>query len=93
MITPKAMLLIESRLSSLIRSGKKINNLSLMVNRSSVIAQMTEVDTRFGKLKIVPGEYIPIGYSYLIEKPLSKGGISFIWVSKSSPAAVGERSQ
>ncbi|MEF2247731.1 hypothetical protein V1L65_22525 [Paenibacillus sp. IITD108] len=93
MITPKAMLLIESSLSSLIRSGKKINNLSLMVNRSSVISQLNEVNTRFGKLKVVPGEYIPKGYSYLIERPLSKGGISFKWVSKSPPAAVGERSQ
>lgn len=76
----KARMIIESALSPVIHSGKAIENLNLMVCPRSEAAKQPSVETRFGTLRIVPGEYIPMGYCYLIEKPLTPGGISFRWV-------------
>lgn len=84
MISPVAMKMIDSALSPIIRSGKRLDSINLMVCRSSAIAELSNIETRFGSLKIVPGEYVPKGYSYLIEKPISRGGIGFAWVSKKS---------
>lgn len=84
---------IEIKLSYMIETGKRIENITLKVSPESEIAEYPAIETRFGILLIEPGEYIPKGYAYLIEKPLSHGGIGFIWVGKkkSSPASDGDR--
>ncbi|MHA6481077.1 hypothetical protein ACX1C1_04035 [Paenibacillus sp. strain BS8-2] len=93
-ISSTAQRLIEEKLLLMINSGKKIGQIRLMVCPESAIAKMEDVETRFGLLTIRQGDNIPKGTSYLIEKPLTRGEIGFVWVSKkkSSPAAVGERS-
>jgi len=96
MINANAIQYIESKLFLMIDSGKKIGNITLMVCPESEIAELSVVETRYGLLRIEPGERIPKGYAYLIEKPLSRGGLGFLWIGKkqnSSPASVGERGQ
>ncbi|WP_144940140.1 hypothetical protein [Paenibacillus sp. 32O-W] len=90
----KAIELIELELAPILKKGKDIRNMKLMVCPTSEIARHSSVETRFGKLIIAPGEYIPKGYSYIIENP-GKRGRSFAWVTKkkSSPASVGERTR
>lgn len=93
-ISPTAQRLIEDQLLLMINSGKKIHNISLRVSPESKIAILSSIETRFGTLLIRSGDKIPLGTSFLVEKPLTQGGLGFAWVSKtnSSPAAVGERS-
>lgn len=89
----KVIELIESTLAPIMRKGKDIRDIKLMVSPTSEIAKHSFIETRFGQLNIAPGEYIPKGYSYLIENP-GKRGRSFAWVTKkSSPASVGERTR
>ncbi|MEC0092487.1 hypothetical protein [Paenibacillus macquariensis] len=82
MISPVAIQMIEIALTPIIRSGKRVDNINLMVCPTSNISQLLNIETRFGLVKIVPGDCVPKGYSYLIEKPLSIGGKGFAWVSK-----------
>lgn len=81
-IGPKAMLLINEALKPIIKSGKRIDRIKLVVCPKSPIAEATVVDTMYGLLLVVPGEHVKKGNSYLIESPLTRGGVGFNWVSK-----------
>jgi hypothetical protein len=94
-ISSKAMILIHSALIPIIKSGKKIERIKMFVSSEADISSFTSIMTQFGELKIVPDSYVPKGYSYLMEYPISKGGVGFNWVSKpkkiNPSASVGER--
>lgn len=81
-MNPAVIKLIESRISPLISSGKSFKNIHLMVCPHSDIAKYPFIFTRYGSLIVRPGENIPKGYAYVIEKPLTRGGVGFAWVSK-----------
>ncbi|MBP1992532.1 hypothetical protein [Paenibacillus eucommiae] len=82
MISDRALQMIEQKLTPIIKSGKRIDSIKLMVCPVSPIAKAAIIETRFGPLRVVPGEYLKMGFSYLIESPISRGGIGFNWVSK-----------
>ncbi|WP_054028121.1 hypothetical protein [Bacillus sp. FJAT-28004] len=82
----KAIQMINESLAPIIKSGKRIDRIKLVVCPTSPIAQATVVDTMYGLLLVVPGEYVKKGISYLIESPMTRGGIGFNWVSKQAVA-------
>lgn len=98
MINARALQMVEEKLEPIIKSGKRIDNLKLMVSPAAPIACVNNIRTRFGALRVVPGEYIPKGCSYILEEPTGRRGRAFSWVSrnesnqiKNPPVSVGER--
>lgn len=85
-IGPKAMLMINEALKPIIKSGKRIDRIKLVVCPKSPIAQVAVVETIYGLLLVIPGEYIKKGDSYLIESPITRGGVGFNWVSRQAAA-------
>lgn len=77
---PQALAMIESSLAPLIKKGADIDRLSLIVCPGSQIAEMQMVETRYGFLVVLPGEFVPKGVSYLIEDQ-GRAGRAFAWVS------------
>jgi hypothetical protein len=77
-----ALQMIESALDQLIRIGRRIENLQLIVSAESALTQRECIHTAFGELQIVVGQYVPKGYSYIME--ISTGGRprAFRWVSR-----------
>ncbi|QID16085.1 MULTISPECIES: hypothetical protein [unclassified Paenibacillus] len=76
---------MEHKLAPVVRSGKRIEAIRLMVSEEADIASRTDIGTAFGTLQIEASSAIPKGYAYLLEKPLTPGGISFAWVTKRKP--------
>lgn len=90
LIHPKAVQMINEALKPIIKSGRRIEHLQLYVCLASKLAEHTTVQTAFGELRISPGEYVPKGYSYIIEDPgMMKRG--FAWVSKPAGAAASNQ--
>lgn len=81
-ISSTAQRLIEDKLSLMINSGKDIRNINLRVSHDSEIARLSSVETKYGTLLIRPGDRIPLGKCFLVEKPLTIGGIGIAWVNK-----------
>ncbi|GBF73070.1 hypothetical protein PA598K_01355 [Paenibacillus sp. 598K] len=81
---------IEYKLRPMLKSGKHIGRLVLYVSRQADIAE-DHIITKFGRLRVAVGEYIPKGYAYILEQPLSKGGLGFVWVTH-PPQAIKEQS-
>lgn len=81
-IGPKAMQMINNALTPIIKSGKSIDRIKFMVCPTSPVAQEAIIETEHGLLLVVPGMYLKKGFSYLIESPISRGGLGFNWVSK-----------
>ncbi|WP_054029205.1 hypothetical protein [Bacillus sp. FJAT-28004] len=82
MINVRALQLIEEKLEPIVKSGKRIDNIKLMVCPVSPIAVMERIRTRYGMLKIVPSVYLKKGNSYLREIKITRGGLGINWVSK-----------
>lgn len=82
MLSSAAKNMIDGALKPMLDSGKEINRIQIMVCPQAPISQLGYIETNYGLLLVMPGEYVPKGYSYLIEKPRSRGGVGFNWVSK-----------
>ncbi|MDF2715764.1 MAG: hypothetical protein K0R28_2689 [Paenibacillus sp.] len=80
-IHPKAAQMINEALKPIIKRGRSIDRLQLYVSRESKLAEYATVQTTFGELRIKPGEYVPKGYSYIMEDSGMQGR-GFAWVSK-----------
>lgn len=88
-IHPQAVQMINKALSDVIRRGRKAERMQLYVSLRSEMAQHQIVKTAFGDIRIHPGDFVPKGYSYLMEDP---GGDKrgFEWVSVPKTAKVFE---
>lgn len=88
-IHPQAVNMINMALSRVIRRGRKIERMQLCVCSRSELAQHQIVKTAFGDLRIHTGDFVPKGYSYLMEDP---GGDNrgFEWVSVPKTANIFE---
>jgi len=92
MISAKALVIIENALIPLLRREKEVGHIDLIVSPESLISKLPVITTRFGQLKVVVSNYVPKGYSYLIERSPCKGNKGFNWITKKGlPASVGER--
>ncbi|MEK3987441.1 hypothetical protein MHB77_29350 [Paenibacillus sp. FSL K6-3166] len=91
-IHPQAVNMINMALSKVIRKGGKIERMQLYVCPRSELAQHYIIKTAFGDLRIHPGDFVPKGYSYLLEDP---GGDKrgFAWVSIPKDARITENRQ
>lgn len=81
MIKPKAMQMINEAISPLVRRGRRIDRMKLVVCPSAAIASLEMVQTKYGPLRIVPDGHVPKGVSYVIEDP-GQVGRGFAWVSR-----------
>jgi len=81
-VNMKALLVIHRAVAPMVNSGKAIDRIRMYVSAQAEVANYESIETQFGTLKIVASDYIPKGYCYVIEKPITKGGIGFNWVSK-----------
>lgn len=81
--------MINIALNQVIRRGRRIERMQLYVCPRSELAQHQIVKTAFGDLRIHPGDFVPKGYSYLMEDP---GGDKrgFEWVSVPKSAKIFE---
>ncbi|MBW7452461.1 hypothetical protein ACFOLF_12330 [Paenibacillus sepulcri] len=77
-MNPQALQMIHNALKPMMKRGCRIEHIKLVVCPHSRIAGTDRVQTRYGLLRIKTGEYVPKGFSYLIEDSY-KG---FAWVSK-----------
>ncbi|OPA77495.1 hypothetical protein BVG16_13660 [Paenibacillus selenitireducens] len=82
LVNSKAMLLIHRALTPIIHSGKKIDRIHMHVSQNSELSSISYIETQFGDLEIIVNPHIHKGFCYLIESPISRGGIGFNWVSK-----------
>lgn len=91
-IHPQAINMINIALNQVIRRGRKIERMQLYVCPRSELAQHHIIKTAFGDLRIHPGDFVPKGYSYLLEDP---GGDKrgFAWVSIPKDARITENRQ
>lgn len=91
-IHPQAVNMINMALSKVIRRGSKIECMQLHVCQKSELAQHHIIKTAFGDLRIHPGDFVPKGYSYLLE---DSGGDQrgFSWVSIPKDARITENRQ
>jgi hypothetical protein len=88
-IHPQAVKMINKALADVIRRGRKAERMQLYVSLRSELAQHHIIKTAFGDLRIHPGDFVPKGYSYLLEDP---GGDKrgFSWVSYPKTANITE---
>jgi hypothetical protein len=89
-IHPKAVQMIEDALVPIIKRGRPIERLQMYVSRESKLAEHTTIQTAFGELRIKLGEYVPKGYSYIMEDP-GIPGRGFGWVSKPTSAVASNQ--
>lgn len=80
-MSPRALQMIEEALVPLIRSGRRIERIQLYVCPESKIAEVNEIHTRFGTVRIKKDDYARKGLAYLLEDPGMKGR-GFAWVSR-----------
>lgn len=91
-IHPKAVQMIDDALKLIIKRGRPIERLQLYVSRESKMAEHSTIQTAFGELRIKPGEYVPKGYSYIMEDPGMPGRRQgFGWVSKPTSAVASNQ--
>jgi len=81
-----ALQMIESALKQLIRIGRSADQLLLIVSAESAITKLGSIQTSFGELRIAVGEYVPKGYSYILEIPTGGRPRAFRWVSRPKQA-------
>ncbi|MEK5278737.1 MULTISPECIES: hypothetical protein [Paenibacillus] len=91
-IHPQAVNMINKALNEVMRRGSKIERMQLHVSPRSELTQRQIIKTAFGVLRVHPGDFIPKGYSYLLEDP---GGDKrgFAWVSIPKDARIMENRQ
>lgn len=91
-IHPQAVNMINIALSEVIRRGSKIERMQLHVCPRSELAQHQVIQTAFGDLRIHLNDFVPKGYSYVLEDP---GGDKrgFAWVSIPKDARITENRQ
>ncbi len=77
----KALQMINNALKPIVKAGRSIDRIKLMVSPLSKLAEYRYIDTDYGRLWIKTGEHLPRGSSYLIEDPGMKGR-GFAWVSR-----------
>lgn len=79
-MNPKALLIVEEALDTLINRGCQIECIKLVVSPYAPISRLDLIDTRFGPLRVSPRSHVFMGTSYVIEDRY-KG---FAWVSRRS---------
>ncbi|MFX3631868.1 MAG: hypothetical protein ACE3L7_07285 [Candidatus Pristimantibacillus sp.] len=89
-ISPKAMQMIYDALGQVMLLNKSVSNLKLYVCPTSPIARFESIDTKYGALQVLPGEYVPKGVSYIIENSTGRRGRAFAWVSRSEGQSVNK---
>ncbi|WP_375104627.1 hypothetical protein ACDZ28_10675 [Paenibacillus sp. RS8] len=91
-IHPQAVQMINVALNQVIRRGRRIERMQLYVCPRSELAQHHLIQTAFGELKIHISDFVPKGYSYLLE---DSGGDKrgFAWVSIPKEARITENRQ
>lgn len=84
--------MINMALSKVIRKGGNIERMQMHVCPRSELAQHQVIQTDFGDLRIHLNDFVPKGYSYLLEDP---GGDKrgFAWVSIPKDARITENRQ
>lgn len=80
-MNPRALQMIEDALGPMVRSGRRIERIKLIVCPESPISEMKSVQTRFGVLEVKPDYMVRKGLAFLMEDPGQKGR-GFAWVSK-----------
>ncbi|ETT61242.1 hypothetical protein BSK66_31615 [Paenibacillus odorifer] len=91
-IHPHAVQMINVALSEIVRKGGKVERMHLHVCPRSELAQHQVIQTAFGYLRIHLNDFVPKGYSYVLEDP---GGDKrgFAWVSIPKDARIMENRQ
>ncbi len=82
MVNDEALQMIENALKHCMRPSKSIENMALYVCPKSKISDIKHIRTRYGQLRVVPGIYIPLGLSYILEDPTGMKGRMYSWVSR-----------
>jgi hypothetical protein len=77
-----ALQMIESALNQLVQIGRKTENLRLIVSNKSALTQCDRIHTTYGELRITVSQYVPRGYSYIMEIPTCGRARGFRWVSR-----------
>ncbi|MEK4141132.1 hypothetical protein NST48_09270 [Paenibacillus sp. FSL M7-0547] len=91
-IHPHAVQMINVALNQVIRRGRRIERMQLYVCPRSELGQHQVIQTAFGNLRIHLNDFVPKGYSYVLEDPGSdKRG--FAWVSIPKDAKIMENRQ
>lgn len=83
-MTPRAMQLINEALKPLIvKSGGRAEQFKLYVCPFSRIAEFATVRTNYGDMPIKKSNYVPKGYSYILEDSNgTKRPRGFAWVTR-----------
>lgn len=79
-MNPVALQMIENSLSRLVRMGRRVERMKLVVCPYAEIAKYKTIKTKFGMLRVEPDMFVRKGLSYIIEDPGRKGR-GFAWVS------------
>jgi hypothetical protein len=77
----RALQMIEDALLPLIRRGRRIERIKLIVCPDSEIALHKVVNTRFGQVQVKTDDFVYRGLAYLMEDP-GLPGRGFSWVSR-----------
>lgn len=81
----KALEMIHAALWSMMKKGKNISRLRLMVCPESKMSETTHIRTKYGLLKVsAENTHVTKGTSYIIEELNGKPGFGFAWVSRRS---------
>ncbi|MEK3963532.1 hypothetical protein [Paenibacillus sp. FSL H7-0323] len=91
-IHPRAVQMINIALSEIVRKGGKVERMQMHVCPQSELAQHQVIQTAFGYLRIHLNDFVPKGYSYVLEDPGSDMR-GFAWVSIPKDAKIMENRQ
>lgn len=88
-MNPRALTMIEDALHPLIKKGRRVERIKLVVSFDAPISSLPSVQTRFGSVRVVPDDLVRKGLAYLLEDP-GLPGRGFAWVFQ-APAPKVER--
>ncbi|MBU5670272.1 hypothetical protein [Paenibacillus brevis] len=78
-MNPRALKMIEAALHPLIKKGRRVERIKLVVSSDAPISTLPFVQTRFGSVRVAPDGLVRKGLAYLMEEP-GLPGRGFAWV-------------